>query len=60
MTKEERESLFVSIQTAPTMEELRIRFLAAAKQAMSENDAISLRMLTAYKDARKAEINDGF
>lgn len=60
MNKEERNALFESIQTAPTVEELKVRFMAAAKRAMADNDAISLRMLTAYKDSRKAEINDGY
>lgn len=60
MTQEEREVIFESVLTAPTMDELKVRFTAAAKRAMTENDAVSLRLLTAYKDARKAEINDGY
>lgn len=60
MTQEEREALFAPILTAPTMEELKIRFTTAAKRAMAERDAMALRILTAYKDARKDELNDGY
>lgn len=60
MTQEEREALFIPILTAPTMDELKIRFTLAAKKAMAGNDAGALRILTAYKDARKAEMNNGY
>jgi len=60
MTREERLELCESITTAPTMEELKTRFMAAAKRAVAEKDAISLRMITAFKDSRKSEIDDGF
>lgn len=58
MTRDEREVLFNSILTAPTMDELKIRYVEAFKKAIAANDPVSMRMLTAFKDEAKRTLNE--
>lgn len=60
MTKEEHDFLYNSIRTAPNLHELKARFIAATRLATRDNDHTCIRILTDLKEARKAEINDGF
>lgn len=60
MTGEEREFLYNSIRTAPNLDELKARFIAATRLATRGNDSVCIRILTDLKEVRKVEINDGF